>query len=162
MKNISLLAALCALTFCAYSQTSFNNRSNFKADLDTQFDKGSAITTISLDPRKTNDLIVVGKVWGFVKYYHPALYTGDVNLDYELFRILPKILQCNSDQERNEILVTWIRQLGVIKPEKEKQPDSAKVKVYPDVKWIDEVTLLGDQLSTLLNDIKNANRTREC
>ncbi len=158
MKNISLLAVLCTLTFCAFSQTAF--RSNFKADLDTQFDKGSAITSIPL--RKTNDMIVVGKVWGFVKYYHPALYTGDVNLDYELFRILPKILQCNSDQERNKILVTWIKQLGAINPERSKQPDSAGVKLYPDVKWIDEVSLLGDQLSTLLNDIKNASRTREC
>ncbi|THU38372.1 peptidase S41 [Niastella caeni] len=165
MKNISLTGVFCSLVYLAIGQASINEAafkgsSKYKADLDTQFDKGSAITSIPLDPRRTNDLYIVGKVWGFVKYYHPALQAGDYNWDYELFRVLPKIIQCDTDKKRNEILHTWISQLGKVITEKITLPDSSLVKMYPDIQWIDDKVVLGDQLSALLNDIKNASREK--
>lgn len=163
MKKILLTATFClSATLFAFSQG--NNApeapSKYKADLDTQFNQGSAIANISLDSRRINDLSVVGKVWGFVKYHHPALYTGDYNWDYELFRIMPKIIQCNNNKERNEILLTWIKQLGTFKTQKIKATDSTLVKVYPDVSWIDDTSVLGEPLSILLNDVKNAQRNK--
>lgn len=146
---------LCLLYCFAFSQ----DPSKYKADLDHQFDNGSAIASIPLDARKITDLAVLGKVWGFVKYYHPAVCTGEYNWDYELFRVLPKVMQCNNDKERNEILFIWISQLGDFKTEKFKQPDSARVKLYPDIQWINDVAILGAPLSTQLNKIRNAKRT---
>ncbi|HEX6427633.1 MAG TPA: hypothetical protein VF008_08115 [Niastella sp.] len=60
MKSITLIVAFCTLTFFAFSQgnnrpVAFNYGSIFKAYPDTQFDKGSAITSIPLDPRRIND-----------------------------------------------------------------------------------------------------------
>jgi len=140
------------------AQAKIKAPAKFKADLDSQFNKGSAIAAIPLDARRINDLTVLGKVWGFVKYYHPAVCAGEYNWDYELFRVLPKVMQCNNDQERNEILYTWIKQLGEFKTDKAKQPDSARVKLYPDLQWINDVALLGAPLSAQLNEIRNAKR----
>lgn len=95
MKTIPLLIALFMTGFFALAQ----EPSKYKADLDSQFNNGSAIASIQLDTRRINDLAVLGKVWGFVKYYHPAVCAGEYNWDYELFRILPKVMQCNNDQE---------------------------------------------------------------
>ena len=163
MKNLFFILFLYLLASFACAQD--NNRevskpteSKYKADLDTQFNKGSTIASIPLNARSINDLFILGRVWGFVKYYHPALYTGDYNWDYELFRVLPKIIKSNNDRERNEIMFTWITQLGAFKIEKINLPDSADVKIYPDIKWIDDKEVLGDRLSVLLNDIKNAQR----
>ncbi len=139
----------------------YKKPSKYKADLDTQFNMGSSVAVIPLDSRRINDLILLGKVWGYVKYFHPALSTGDYNWDYELFRILPKVIHCQNDGERNEILLTWISKLGKVTPEKGKQHDSGEVKVYPDIKWIDDVGVLGGRLSALLNDLKNARRKNE-
>jgi hypothetical protein len=154
MYKLSLMIAFCLLACFASAQ----GPSKYKADLDSQFNKGSAIASIPLDARRINDLAVLGKVWGFVKYYHPAVCAGEYNWDYELFRVLPKIMQCNNDKERNEILYTWINQLGEFKTEKIKQPDSNLVKVYPDVQWINDVAVLGVPLSAQLIEIRNAKR----
>jgi hypothetical protein len=154
MNKISLLFALCLPACFASAQ----EPSKYKADLDSQFDKGSAIASIPSDARRINDLVVLGKVWGFVKYYHPAVCAGEYNWDYELFRVLPKVMQCNNDNERNEILFTWIKQLGEFKTERIKQPDSSRIKLYPDIQWINDAAVLGAPLSAQLNEIKNAKR----
>ena len=164
MKNIFVIIVFCLLARVACAQGNALDAAQstevltYKADLDTQFDNGSAITSIALNARIINDLSILGKVWGFVKYYHPALYTGDYNWDYELFRILQKIMHCNNDRERNDTLFTWITQLGQFKTEKIKQPDSANVKIFPDISWIDDAAVLGGRLSALLNDMKNGSR----
>jgi hypothetical protein len=165
MKNIFLTIAFSCLVCFASGQDNKTiaavnpvTPTKYKADLDTQFDKGSAIPSIPLGARRINDLVVLGKVWGFVKYYHPALLAGEYNWDYELFRALPKVMQCNNDKERNEILYTWIKQLGEVETEKNKQRDSAIIKLYPDIQWINDVNVLGSPLSAQLNDIKNAKR----
>jgi hypothetical protein len=163
MKNITLIITICLLASFAYAQENIREVSTpalpkYKADLDTQFNKGSAIASIPLNARAIDDLFILGRVWGFVKYYHPALYAGDYNWDYELFRVLPKIIHCKGNKERNEILFTWITQLGAFTTDKIKLPDSADVKIYPDIQWIDDKAVLGDRLPALLNDIRNAQR----
>jgi len=154
MNKISLMIALCLLDCIASAQESLN----YKADLDHQFDNGSAIASIPLNERRTNDLAILGKIWGFVKYYHPAVQNGEYNWDYELYRVLPKIMQCKNDKERNEVLLTWIKQLGEFKTETIKLPPGKKVKIYPDLQWINEVAVLGAPLSAQLNKIRNAKR----
>lgn len=131
-----------------------------KADQDTSFNNGSAIASIPLDARRIDDLTLLGKVWGFVKYHHPAVAAGEYNWDYELFRILPKIIDCRNKEERNEILFTWIDGLGRVKEENPIRPDSSLVKVYPDEKWID-AAVLGERLSALLHVTGNS-RNQQC
>lgn len=129
-----------------------------KADRDHEFDKGSKINSIALTSEKTEDLFILGKVWGFLKYHHPTIAKGNFNWDYELFRFLPEFLESRSKPARNMLLSSWIIDLGEVLPAKIILPDSANVKLYPDLKWINDTSLLGSSLSFQLNLIQNAKR----
>ena len=128
-----------------------------KAKRDKEFDTGSGIDSVRLTKSRTNDLAVLGKVWGFLKYYHPAIATGDYNWDYELFRILPTILQSKNAAERNGVLSAWVEKLGKLETIDKEKTAVEKVKLSPDLSWINDQTL-GVSLSQQLNRIKNAKR----
>jgi len=132
----------------------------YKADNDKEFDKGSNITIPNLTPVKIEDLAILGKVWGFLKYYHPAVAKGDYNWDYELFRILPKVLQCKSDKERNEILSKWILSLGEVTIETQSKIEDSAIKFTPDYSWINN-SLLGEELTKQLLALRDAKRGGE-
>lgn len=131
---------------------------SIKAETDTSFNQGSGINSILLTPDKTKNLAILGKVWGYLKYYHPAIANGSYNWDFELFRILPKILDSKNQVERNKILSEWIVSLGPLSKEKTDPIDSSFVKLYPDIDWISEVTILGEELSNQLIQIKNVKK----
>ncbi|MEP7074714.1 MAG: S41 family peptidase [Acidobacteriota bacterium] len=128
----------------------------YKASKDKEFDNGSRIEAGKLRASKIDDLVVLGKVWGFLKYYHPAIARGDYNWDYELFRILPKILQAKDRRERNGVLASWVDMLGGIEADAAK-PLPAKIKLAPDLVWINEKTL-GTKLAAKLYFVRDARR----
>ena len=140
------------------SKAKLKKQEEFKADKDKEFDQGSTISTISLTPSKTGDLAILGRVWGFLKYYHPAITKGDYNWDYELFRILPKVIQSKSDKERNEILSKWILVLGKVEKDIPTATDESAIKFRPDINWITNSSLLGEDLSRQLQEIRDAKR----
>ena len=72
-----------------------------------EFDNGSAIKIDSLTDFQIENIKTLGLIWGFLKYYHPNIAKGEFNWDYELFRILPKILNVSTVDERDKILVSW-------------------------------------------------------
>lgn len=80
-------------------------RKIFPAENDKEFDSGSQLTQINLDKNKIENLKTLGLIWGFLKYYHPSIAKGNYNWDYELFRILPKVLNTTNTIERDAILV---------------------------------------------------------
>lgn len=129
----------------------------FKADKDKEFNSGSKISSIDLSDSKIQDLVLLGKTWGLLKYYHPVIASGEYNWDYELFRILPKIIETKSQFERNKILSTWIESLGKIENGKVKKNKKETVKISPDLAWTDD-TILGDKLLLQFLSIKNAKR----
>ena len=119
----------------------------------------SGLSSINLTSEKTENLVLLGKVWGFLKYYHPAVASGKYNWDFELFKILPQMISCKNSHERNAILYSWIESLGSVKKGASEKIDSSTVKCYPDLDWINETSNLGDTLSKKLLEIKNAKRT---
>ncbi|HVE59240.1 MAG TPA: S41 family peptidase [Pyrinomonadaceae bacterium] len=130
----------------------------YKAKKDLEFDQGSRISEIKLNAAKTDDLAILGKVWGFLKYHHPAIAAGEYNWDYELFRILPKILAAKNASERNEILSVWAESLGTFETNAAAvTPTAEKIKLNPDLAWINERNL-GVKLTAQLNNIKSAKR----
>lgn len=139
------------------SKAKLKEQQIFKADNDKEFDKGSNITIENLTPSKIEDLAILGKIWGFLKYYHPAIAKGDYNWDYELFRILPEILHCNIEKGRNEILSRWILSLGEVTNETSGKIDSSSVKFFPDFSWINKSSL-GEELTKQLLTIRDAKR----
>lgn len=129
------------------------------AEKDTTFNKGSAVSINELTPNMVNDLAILGKVWGFLKYYHPEMATGNYNWDYELFRIMPKILQTNNDTERNAQLLSWVKNLGSFKTGTNVFPALDNIKQTPDLEWINSEHL-GDELAQLLLLVKDAKKPK--
>jgi C-terminal processing protease CtpA/Prc len=103
---------------------------------DIEFDNGSDISIPKLNKVSLNNLELLGRVWGFLKYHHPAIASGSYNWDYELFRVLPKYLNTQSTLERDTILSGWIESLGNIKPCTECKSTNPKSFISPDLSWV--------------------------
>ena len=106
------------------------------ADLDKEFDKSSNIAFSNLDKQLTDNLELLGKVWGFLKYRHPNIATGEYNWDYELFRLLPNYLKAETPAARDIALVNWIDCLGVVEECKKCKETEGDAVLKPDFSWI--------------------------
>lgn len=117
------------------------HRIKLPAEEDTAFDAGSEIILSDLDAETVNNLEVLGKIWGFLKYHHPAIASGDYNWDYELFRMLPDYLKVKNKQERDEVLAAWIEKYGKLSKCKKCKPTPEDAVLKPDLSWIDNSDL---------------------
>lgn len=107
-----------------------------KAQLDKTFDEGSLITLSNLTPKDTDNLELLGRVWGFLKYHHPEIAKGNYNWDYELFKFLPKYIKIKNKGERNKTLISWINSLGALEKCSTCKPVDENAFLKPDLKWI--------------------------
>ncbi len=126
-------------------------------DNDHEFDNGSNFNPSTLSATQTANLATLGKVWGFLKYHHPALTAGTRHWDYELFRILPAIAGAPDIPSAQAALLAWIDKLGPIKPCAPCVTLPANEKIYrkPDNGWID---ILSPALAAKLREV-HKNRT---
>ncbi len=102
---------------------------------DREFDSGSNITIPNLNKVSLNNLELIAKVWGFLKYHHPAIASGNYNWDYELFRVLPSYLSAQSTQERDKVLLSWIESLGSIEECNDCNLTDPSAFLSPDLGW---------------------------
>ncbi|MFZ6010035.1 MAG: peptidase S41 [Bacteroidota bacterium] len=132
----------------------------YRADADKEFDNGSNLANIVLTKSKIEDLDILGKIWGFLKYYHPSIAKGQYNWDYELFRVLPKIVNAKNQKERNSILNSWVVNVGGFETVEGEMTFTEEIKFKPDLSWINQREL-GPELSKSLNRVKSAKRPTE-
>ena len=109
----------------------------FAAESDKEFDKGSMIDFSDLNQQKTDDLVLLGKIWGFLKYHHPAIAKGEYNWDYELFRFLPDYLQAADNKQRDRLISEWIDKLGFVPLNTIDRPVLGEVFIKPDLTWVE-------------------------
>jgi C-terminal processing protease CtpA/Prc len=83
---------------------------------DTSFAKTSGVDTIITNSQNIKYLTLLGELWGFLKYHHPAIANGDYNWDAQLFRILPLVLKCRKDKDVSDVMEKWVDGLGRPKP----------------------------------------------
>lgn len=133
---------------------------DLNADIDNEFDKGSKVEDFKPNEEKITDLKILGMIWGFLKYYHPNVAAGNFNWDYELFRILPKIIQSRTSQERDDILTDWIKSLGSFNVASKPIGVNSDIKVSPDLDWITNSNFSAG-LSSELEKVRNAERKTE-
>ncbi len=129
---------------------------------DTSFSNGSGISTIALNKVKIENLTNLGMLWGFLKYHHPSIASGDHNWDADLFRILPIILSAQTKEEANSAMEKWVDDLGkldICKNCKSVQYDST-VKLLPDYGFLFNKGNLKGSLVEKLSYIKN-NRNQD-
>jgi C-terminal processing protease CtpA/Prc len=122
------------------------------AEKDTAFASGSNIVFPDLNNKTINDLELLGRVWGFLKYHHPEISKGNYNWDYELFRILPGYLIVRDNQERDNMLITWIKKYGQVPVCKNCKPTPNDAAVKPELSWMDNSNL-SNELKTKLKEI---------
>jgi hypothetical protein len=135
-------------------------RAPAQVESDRAFDQGSRIQLAALTPLQIENLATLGRVWGFLKYHHPAITTGKRRWDYDLFRVMPNVLATSDHATSNEILAKWIDSLGPVDPCKDcVLLDPAGLKLNPDLSWIDDTQNLGATLSSRLQAIYR-NRVR--
>ncbi len=128
-------------------------------DDDAAFNKGSQISLQSLQPAQTQNLAVLGKVWGFLKYHHPAIIWGTRHWDFELLRVMPAVLAAETPAVANAAVLTWIEALGPV-PACSPCVTLPERDVYrnPDIAWLDDAKLLGPALSAKLREVHTNRR----
>lgn len=67
-----------------------------------------------LNDEQKQTLFYTGKLWGFLKYYHPAVASGKYNWDEELVKMIPRCLAVKSRTERDTLLLNWVTGLGEV------------------------------------------------
>jgi C-terminal processing protease CtpA/Prc len=107
-----------------------------KVQQDQEFDKGSHINFVNLNPQYIENLDLLGRIWGFLKYHHPEVAKGNINWDYELFRVLPKFQNAKTTTERDGILMAWIDTLGSIENCKNCKDVAEDAYLKPDSNWM--------------------------
>ena len=123
-------------------------------DHDTEFDEGSGVAIAELTELQIEHVARLGRIWGFLKYHHPAVTGGNHHWDYELFRILPSVLEARDAETANEAIHSWIHGLGDDEPcdEWPARPEE-DVHLRPDLEWIEDAAGLGDDLSETLQAV---------
>ena len=148
-------------------------------DRDREFDATSGVQLSALSKAQVENLVLLGKVWGFLKYHHPAIVSGKRHWDFDLFRVLPKLLSAQDGMAANAAIEDWIAKLGDL-PECSKTcfpgaskaiagnnatggvaaciPCAAKLadsnlQLRPDIGWIEDEARLGKILSSRLTGI---------
>ncbi len=146
MTKLFLTISILALTINLYSQDSSVTKINsniYPALLDKEFEHGSNITFPTVNDSLILDLACLGKVWGFLKYNHPIIAEGTYNMDFELFRFLPKFLAAKDIATRERLMLVWINSFGDISQYKRAKTKSKNTFSKQNLDWI----------STMIKDI---------
>lgn len=78
-KILIVLGILSMFTLCCYGQTVHTKSSITDPPIDNNILK------------RSDDIVLLGKIWGFLKYYHPSITKEKVDWDQELLDVFPII-----------------------------------------------------------------------
>ncbi|KIO53919.1 S41 family peptidase [Flavobacterium hibernum] len=105
---------------------------------------------------ETQKLAATCKVWGFLKYYHPNVASGNFNWDEQLFQILPKVEEAQSAEAFSLVIENWLTSLGEVKAYESVKSTSKKNYFDKnfDLSWISKNELFSKTLSKKLKFIE--------
>ncbi|MDL2254779.1 carboxypeptidase-like regulatory domain-containing protein [Bacteroidales bacterium OttesenSCG-928-J16] len=142
----------------SYTELFVENRQVvYQANKDNlEFYESSKIVIPQLSQAQIGYLDLLGKTWGVMKYHHPEIAAGAYNWDFELFRIMPDVLQATSPQQCQEILYQWILDYGKL-PGEEETADKEDIKMHPDFEWITDLS--HEALISTLKQLQNCKKS---
>jgi C-terminal processing protease CtpA/Prc len=139
-----------ALTTACQDPVGTTNRS---PAADDEFDHGSFIADQTPTSIQTQNLALLGKVWGFAKYHHPRVVGGDHHWDYELFRAVPSVLAASDRMAAAGAIGAWLGGLESIPECSPCVQLPGQAHLQPENGWIEDVAYLGAELSTRLRSM---------
>ncbi|MBI4910748.1 MAG: hypothetical protein HY820_44450 [Acidobacteria bacterium] len=120
-------------------------------DNDKEFDGSSKISLSAVSETQARNLARLARVWGFLKYHHPAVTGGKRHWDYDLFRIMPQVLAAPEDATANKAINEWITALGpVAECTRCATLNPSSLHLEPSLDWIRDESVLGAELSRTL------------
>lgn len=95
-----------------------------------------------LTAQSTENLYLLGKVWGYLKYHHPRVTAGCFDWDDEFMQVVEDVARAERRNEASSMLARWIRSLD------DQQGDCAtevpgRVHSSIDKSWLQDDGLLG-------------------
>lgn len=118
MKSLLLLAATICCACCSSMQP--------KHYPDYSVSSGFTLDSLDArDPQVIENLGVTCRVWGYVKYHHPVFADSTLNVDYELFGLLPQVAKA-TPAKRNKVLSEWVKGLGRFSTDKAEYDEALK------------------------------------
>jgi C-terminal processing protease CtpA/Prc len=160
MRRLSLALTCAALVVMSLAQGGNRDKApdhQNPLDRDHQFDSGSGIALNKLKPIQIDNLVTLGRIWGFLKYHHPAVTSGKFHWDYELLRVLPNILDAPDHVTANIAMEKWIDSLEPLAPCKPCATlEKRELALRSELDWTTNKVLLGDSLSQKLREIYRA------
>ena len=103
--------------------------------------------------QQTERLMLLCRVWGYVKYRHPAYLLGQRDWDADLLELIPQVQAACSTSEVSDLLLTWFTGLGEIDYGRRGAgafvPFDNQV-VESDTSWTKDTAYLGEELAAAL------------
>lgn len=127
-------------------------RGPFGAVQDGGFESGSGIEFGQLDQFQMESLVILGRVWNFLKYHHPRVCSGELNWDHELFRVLPGVLAASDPASREAALMQLLPSVDPLPPADLSSRGDQGVVMRHDHSWIDG-SKIGHSLAFLLEAV---------
>ena len=122
-------------------------------ETDTEFAQGSGVELTELSPEQVEHLAALGEVWGFLKYHHPRIASGELHWDFELFRALPAVLEAASAAARNRTLADWAERIGEPEPCDLCAQLPGDLHLGPEPDWIRDESRFGRPLAAYLEHV---------
>lgn len=107
-------------------------------------------------------LETLGKVWGFLKYYHPNVAKGSFDWDTQLTEMITETEKTADKAHFNKMISEWIDSLGkveICKKCSDKKSENYFLKNF-DLNWTDDTGIFTKEVIEKLNFIEeNRNQT---
>lgn len=109
---------------------------------------------------QVTSLEILGKTWGFLKYYHPKVAKGQYNWDSVLIAKVPVFLTAQTPQQVSDRLLNWLNELGPVAPCPTCDNNlTGRLSYNLDTSWISNSGFTPDVISKLQFIL--ANRSQE-
>jgi len=115
----------------------------------------------SLAPAQVESLVLLGRVWGFVKYHHPRVTSGGLDWDAELRDVIPRVLAAPATVAARDTIDAWLARVGDPPPCTRCATDPVDPPLRADIDWIRDERALGAELSARLQRIHFHRATAE-
>ena len=108
---------------------------------------------------KSEKLATLGKVWGFLKYYHPGLANGEIDWDAALVKSIEAVNKSTDFDSFNAEIVRLIQNAGSLpdpKPWLEETTPEQRINFNLD--WLADSRLFTDDVVARLTAVRDAPR----